>query len=240
MVIESNEEVFRWFKDLSGAQRIEVLSTLIHSCIPLEWRFFASVIENLARRDYGFIREDELAANSPTEMETFCEKDWLADLSPTHNRLPPPDNQNGLVDRSHVPTDPSLHVNHVVEKGLGDVLTSPAQQTQQPAPGLANVRSKLIVMICLLRSTNRVCATILFNALQKQFSIENLKDRLEIRPNPGKDSQAVFPEINLSFTLSIYHPAFSVEQQGQIHYQVTNSLSSHISIIPVSRCRCEL
>ena len=82
MAIDSKEEVFAYFTKLSGAKRIEILSGLVHSCIPLEMRFLATLVESLARRDYVTLLEDEHKANSPQELQALCSTDLLADVSP--------------------------------------------------------------------------------------------------------------------------------------------------------------
>ena len=235
MVIESKDEVFSWFKELNGTHRIEVLSTLVHSCIPLEWRFFASLVESLARRDYITLLEDEHTANSATDMEALCMPDWLSDVVPAET-------QNGLIpDRSIVKqsvTGPDGTAVRVADQQpAGDAVAvtfhpPPAQKTP-----LISQRHKVIVSICLLNSTNRLCAGIVFKAIQKHFSVENFQRHLQIGVH-GKDRGkemavvvqtqvaqlpvAVVDEITLLFTLALYHPAFTFEQQNLLSFQVSS------------------
>lgn len=232
MVIESKEEVFGWFKELSGAHRIEVLSTLVHSCIPLEWRFFASLVESLARRDYVQLLEDEHTANSAADMEALCMPDWLSDVVPAEA-------QNGLIpDRSSVKQSVAgdgIAVRVPDQQPAGDAVAVTFHPPPQKTP-LITLRHKVIVSICLLNSTNRLCANIVFKAIQKHFSVENFQRHLQIGVH-GKDrgkeksvvvqTQVAAPdhqlvaEITLLFTLALCHPAFSYEQQNLLSYQVS-------------------
>lgn len=241
MVIESKEEVFGWFKQLSGAHRIEVLSTLLHSCVPLEMRFFASVIETLARSDYCALLDDEHAANSHADMDALCARDWLEDVVPhvpvhdaAHNGLVP-------VPKSLVAADGAVRVpsaGPVADVQAGDTATISFHTPPQPPPQknpLLPLRKQIVVSMCLLNSTNRLCATILFKAIQKHFSVENLQHHLQIMIH-GKDrgkektvlqTQVAPPdpqliaEITLLFTLALCHPAFTLEQKHLLSYQAS-------------------
>lgn len=285
MVIESKDEVYAWFKGLSGANRIEVLSRLLHICIPLEWRFFSNLVECLSRKDYLSLLEDEREANNGTILETLCSTDWLADVVPpqapivtnTSNAVIPPTLSQPTTPQpqTHLPHQPPIPATQPVSMKNG--LTSPSspQPTgtttitpgnvdattvavvvdntttavttpmQQPPPTpvqavpvvcpLPSIRSKVVVSLCLLYSTNRVCATVVFKAISRQFSKENLRSHLEpsttgkkvvspsVPPSPSiapvPDHQLV-AEINLIFTLALYHPAFSFEQLSNLNYQV--------------------
>ena len=56
------------FENLSTYQRIEVLSDLLTQCNPVELRFFATFIEDLAKKDYYHLRDDEVMANNPNTL----------------------------------------------------------------------------------------------------------------------------------------------------------------------------
>ena len=148
MVIESKDEVIYWFNQLPGATRIDILSALLHHCVPLEIRFLATRIESIARRDYSFFLEDELRANSAADMRVLCSADWLSGITPVFMAPPSP----ALAPKSNV--------------------------TESPF-SLTDVRYKLVVSLCLLYSTNRQCATLVFNAFRKQLSVKNIKEKLE-------------------------------------------------------------
>lgn len=78
MVYICKEDVFDWFKKLPGGKRIELICGLLNMCIPLEWRFFATFLEQAARRDYSSLKEAEIRANSSEEFEKLAAMDWLA------------------------------------------------------------------------------------------------------------------------------------------------------------------
>lgn len=63
------EDVFAWFSRLSASKRIDVLTGLLHMCLPLELRFVGSCVEDLAKRNFHYLREAELKANKPHEIE---------------------------------------------------------------------------------------------------------------------------------------------------------------------------
>lgn len=230
MVIESKEEVYAWFKDLSGAHRIEVLSALLTSCIPLEYRFFASLIESLARRDYCSLLDDEHLANSASDMEALCTSDWLADLP---KRAQPADLQNGIVPPDRRAIAPDLAPKPLVpdqSAPVSDPVPAPVSFSP-PKPAVINLRQRVVVMICLLNSTNRLCATIIFKAIQKHFSVSNLQQYLAVhakdRDKRTAPDRLVVDEITLVFTLALCHPAFSYEQENLLSYQVSISRLPH-------------
>ncbi|XP_043921648.1 zinc finger CCHC domain-containing protein 2-like [Protopterus annectens] len=65
----SKEIVYEWFGLLlSSAQRIEFICGLLDLCNPLELRFLGSCLEDLARKDYHFLRDSEMRANSPSDI----------------------------------------------------------------------------------------------------------------------------------------------------------------------------
>lgn len=64
------ETVFEWFGlRLSPAGRIELLCGLLHMCQPLELRFLGACLEDLARKDFTFLRDFETRANFPADLE---------------------------------------------------------------------------------------------------------------------------------------------------------------------------
>ena len=65
------EEVWRWFRTLSGPKRIDLVSGLLQMCLPLETRFLGALVEDLARRNYHFLRESEIKANDHNEVKTL-------------------------------------------------------------------------------------------------------------------------------------------------------------------------
>ncbi|RNA36532.1 zinc finger CCHC domain-containing 14 [Brachionus plicatilis] len=70
-------QVYDWFKTLDGAKRIDFLNGMLHLCFPLELRFLGSCIEELARKDYLYLKDAELKANSIQEIQQFkdiCDK----------------------------------------------------------------------------------------------------------------------------------------------------------------------
>ena len=71
------EEIFSYFKSLSGAKRIEMVCGLISMCIPLEIRFFDNVIQDMVKRDYNSFRDAEIKANTFQELDTVCKCDLL-------------------------------------------------------------------------------------------------------------------------------------------------------------------
>ncbi|XP_040265553.1 zinc finger CCHC domain-containing protein 14 isoform X2 [Bufo bufo] len=60
--------VYRWFSELSSSQRVEFLCGLLDLCLPLELRFLGSCLEDLARKDYHWLRDSEIKANNPADL----------------------------------------------------------------------------------------------------------------------------------------------------------------------------
>jgi hypothetical protein len=70
-------QVYDWFRTLDGAKRIDFLNGMLHLCFPLELRFLGSCIEELARKDYSYLRDAEIKANTTQEiqlMNDICDK----------------------------------------------------------------------------------------------------------------------------------------------------------------------
>ena len=62
------EDLCDWFKELKPPKRIDYLCALLHVCLPPELRFIGSVLEDLAKKDYNYLRDKEFIANSPHEL----------------------------------------------------------------------------------------------------------------------------------------------------------------------------
>lgn len=62
-------KVYDWFRTLDGAKRIDFLNGMLHLCYPLELRFLGSCIEELARKDYAYLKDAEHKANTPAEIQ---------------------------------------------------------------------------------------------------------------------------------------------------------------------------
>ncbi|KAM4553560.1 zinc finger CCHC domain-containing protein 14 [Fundulus diaphanus] len=62
------EGVYRWFSNLTSAQRAEFLCGLLDLCVPIELRFLGSCLEDLARKDYHSLRDAEIKANNPADL----------------------------------------------------------------------------------------------------------------------------------------------------------------------------
>ncbi|XP_042884239.1 mucin-5AC-like isoform X2 [Penaeus japonicus] len=62
------DEVCLWFKNNEPHRRLELLCGLLNMCLPLELRFVASCVEDLAKRDSHDLREAHYKANNPHEV----------------------------------------------------------------------------------------------------------------------------------------------------------------------------
>ncbi|KAM5138512.1 zinc finger CCHC domain-containing protein 14 [Mantella aurantiaca] len=62
------DTVYGWFSELSSWQRVEFLCGLLDLCLPLELRFLGSCLEDLARKDYHWLRDSEVKANNPADL----------------------------------------------------------------------------------------------------------------------------------------------------------------------------
>ncbi|RWS06207.1 uncharacterized protein B4U79_04175 [Dinothrombium tinctorium] len=232
-MVQCKEEVFNWFKELSGAKRIELMCGLINLCIPLEWRFFATVIENLARRDYSSLREAELKSNSAQEFEALCNCNWLLAENLSEDQTA---RSKATANTSAQPTPSS----------------NAAATSNSMDKHLSSVRSKIVVYLCLLSSSNRMCATVAYNAFRRQLCVENVSQTLAFSKKSvdkidcNQDSKAqlnsnsnaavssrsetgisplifddmFYNEIILLHTLAIHHPAFTFEQQTLLGNQL--------------------
>ncbi|XP_014667479.1 PREDICTED: zinc finger CCHC domain-containing protein 2-like [Priapulus caudatus] len=156
------EEVLSWFKDLPGAKRIDFMCRLVHFCVPLELRFFGTCVEDLAKRDFHYLRDLENKSNSASELTK------LTDV-----------------------TDCAM-------------------------------RSKLIITLTLLYSSNYTCSNLLFRTLT------NLESVLDNLPKNEK----VANELQLLFTLSTNHPAFTSEQKRAFNLLLEKVCRIYGSFLP--------
>uniref|UniRef100_A0A8C4R4N8 Zinc finger CCHC domain-containing protein 2 n=1 Tax=Eptatretus burgeri TaxID=7764 RepID=A0A8C4R4N8_EPTBU len=62
------DDVYRWLGELSPAPRLEFLCGLLDLCNPLELRFLASCLEELARKDYHSLKDAETKGNSTADL----------------------------------------------------------------------------------------------------------------------------------------------------------------------------
>lgn len=125
------EEVFNWFKELSGAKRIELMCGLMSMCIPLEIRFFEAIIGDLAKKDFNALREAELKANSFQELDAICKCDLLADKTVIDsNELKPNTNCETIVSNV-VTTNCSLNNSLTVQQPLQSSQVMPIQEMSQ-------------------------------------------------------------------------------------------------------------
>ncbi|KAM9095760.1 zinc finger CCHC domain-containing protein 2 isoform X1 [Sarcophilus harrisii] len=67
-LLRDQERVYEWFGLVLGsAQRLEFMCGLLDLCNPLELRFLGSCLEDLARKDYHYLRDSEAKANGLTD-----------------------------------------------------------------------------------------------------------------------------------------------------------------------------
>ncbi|XP_057626036.1 zinc finger CCHC domain-containing protein 2 isoform X4 [Chionomys nivalis] len=75
--LREQERVYEWFGLVLGsAQRLEFMCGLLDLCNPLELRFLGSCLEDLARKDYHYLRDSEAKANGlsdPGSLTDFRE-----------------------------------------------------------------------------------------------------------------------------------------------------------------------
>lgn len=67
-------EICAVFRDLSSYERVDLLSTMLQLCVPLELRFIGSCLEELARRDYNRLLELEKRANDPSALNSLTDR----------------------------------------------------------------------------------------------------------------------------------------------------------------------
>lgn len=64
------DKLGEWFKRLKAHQRIEYMCGLLRLCLPLELRFLGSVLEDLARKDFHILRDQENKANLRADLSS--------------------------------------------------------------------------------------------------------------------------------------------------------------------------
>lgn len=75
MVCKEAEEICAQFKDLSPHKRIDTMCCLLRMCLPPELRFVGSVVEDLAKKDYYYLRESEIKSNSQAKLMSLAQAD---------------------------------------------------------------------------------------------------------------------------------------------------------------------
>lgn len=70
-MIYEKEDIYSWFKTLDGSKRIQFLHGILHLCLPLELRFIGTCIEDLARKDFNYLLDAEVKANTLAEVSTI-------------------------------------------------------------------------------------------------------------------------------------------------------------------------
>ena len=63
------EDLCDWFRNLDPTHRLDYLCGLLHICLPLELRFVGSVLEDLAKKDYLYLRDKEIKANTYHDVD---------------------------------------------------------------------------------------------------------------------------------------------------------------------------
>lgn len=200
----TQQEVFSWFKSLSGATRIELMCGLMSMCIPLEIRFFESVIQDMTKKYYNSFIEAELKANSIPELEMMCKSNLLSEKSNASEFEENEINGGGDEVATAATTNNNSNLN---EQKTATFFNYPS-------------RSKLIITLCLLQPTNHTCSNITFNLIRQQLMAQKILDAVRNLYVPKNlPLNSLFSEIMLLFTMAIYHPAFSYEQRDLLTRQ---------------------
>ncbi|XP_061163257.1 zinc finger CCHC domain-containing protein 2-like [Saccostrea echinata] len=71
MVGKDLDELYLEFGTLSPHQRIDIVCGMLEMCLGPELRFIGSVVEDLCKKDYIYLREQENKANKPEELESL-------------------------------------------------------------------------------------------------------------------------------------------------------------------------
>lgn len=70
------EEVISWYRSLRSYNRIDVMCSLLHVCLPFELRFLGTCLEDLGKRDFHELRKTENEANNLSDInEVQCISD---------------------------------------------------------------------------------------------------------------------------------------------------------------------
>lgn len=168
------EEVYLWFQNLKGSNRIEAMCCFLNMCYPLELRFYGTCLEDLGRKDFYVFREDECKANELSEVLKI--------------------------------------------RNIHDPI----------------IRSKLIVVLSLLNSSNTICAKEIFKVLSEEIKIEtmeNLGILFDVK---------LIDQYLLVLTIAQHHPAFSFDQQTFLTH-LSISLQTYVSeLYSRERTKCEV
>lgn len=73
-MVKVKEEVYEWFQNLDSSTRIEFICSIIHLCNPWELRLLGSCLESAARKHYHTLRDFEVKANDPNELQNLSRK----------------------------------------------------------------------------------------------------------------------------------------------------------------------
>lgn len=149
-------QVYDWFRTLDGAKRIDFLNGMLHLCFPLELRFLGSCIEELARKDYTYLRDAEIKANAAFEIQLM--------------------------------------------RDITDKVT----------------RSKMIVTLALLASSNHECARLIYDLLNVDIleMLEKMKLSLD---------EKIADEFLLLLTMAANHPAFDFQMKTKMSQLYLNA-----------------
>ncbi|KAL1765073.1 zinc finger protein CCHC domain-containing protein 2 isoform X1, partial [Sigmodon hispidus] len=72
--LREQERIYEWFGLVLGsAQRLEFMCGLLDLCNPLELRFLGSCLEDLARKDYHYLRDSEAKANGLSDPGSLAD-----------------------------------------------------------------------------------------------------------------------------------------------------------------------
>ena len=67
------EDVYLWFSKLCAPKRLDFMCGFLPMFHPLELRFIGSCLEDLAKKDYNSLRENENKANDPAEVRKYVD-----------------------------------------------------------------------------------------------------------------------------------------------------------------------
>ena len=65
---DEKDRICDWFRTLEPPRRLDLVCGLLHMCLPIELRFIGTVLEDMARKDYVYLRDGEIKANSPQDV----------------------------------------------------------------------------------------------------------------------------------------------------------------------------
>lgn len=228
------EEVFDWFRTLSGAKRIELMCGLIHLCIPLETRFFGTILEDINKKNENTFREAEILANTYTELEMVCKCDLLLeklglDYCENENMSSNATNEmNGTMttssNNSNANTNSNSNSGNQNEaSNNGTSITQNKCTGGDLSPAISNYpsRSKLIISLCFMTPINKPCSAIVFNSIKTQLTYQNIEQVLYhyFIPKCPHQINELFSELFLLMTMAMYHPAFTYEQRDLLERQ---------------------